>query len=796
MNVARHFLRAPNMRSATLEAATRDKAGGKGAGLLRLPLNWYPATVIISPGLWTDLGGVVEADVFDEFVELEGLLARLAGESPAGQLLLRSSVEFESIDDRGRYLSVQIHPTVEGLYEGINQIWAQAAGLSTESHPVGLLIQPLVEGVLTGHLSNEHRVSRESTRWTLQTTGEPPVGRQVQAASPAGEGPLLATNRAFLDLHLRQVAKRLSDYPNRIHLEWVWDGRRVWIVQADPVPPTLGPPPGDHFDAVRGERVDPAALRVWGLLDDLEALGNRWPKVRAVNEFRASELGGPEFWIVTGDLVESAPEEDLLADLELLCSGHLLIRTDIEGEGLHPNLKRSDALIDAHAALSHLKEVTAASVAVEIEPSRICFIAHRFTRARASAWVAAWPNRADVRVDSIWGLGDGLQYLPHDSAWINTDTGEVRRNVNAKTLYLDTTENGVDWRYETTPTEWIWKASATIDQLRTVATSTRRIADNKGGPVIVLWFIGVLDGYDADCLAWVTMPGLPNVASDLTEFDQQPRMIVRDFPDLESLREVEQASVIRLEPSVERLRDNSFVEQIIELTRTLPLSVEIAGSPLAHAYYQLEQAGVPVLCLDNPQPPTQSFNKLVRDGIVDKVAAQGERVVSYTASEAERRALLKKKLVEEAIEVLEAESEGALIEELADVEEVLAALRDVLGIDQSAVTQLQEQKRARRGGFALGSVLIETGGRDNPVQPELFPSRDLWRPEDEPQFALVDNELTLDLVPPPPERRAPFSVKIGTYEVRGRYESHSVTLELIERPRTPEESQDQPSLFS
>lgn len=792
--VGAYFYRAPNARGSSFPIATREHVGGKGLGLLRLPLRWYPVTLVISPELWTTNRSITIADL-EMVPALEEELAQVAEESPTRALLLRSNAQGESIADRGSYLSIPIEPTIAGLAAGIQEVWEHARA-NVDSQPIGLLIQPLLRTVRQGHLSNEHRVSRESTRWLLEVDGRD-ISWQVQKAEPADDGELTAADPSNLDYRLRTVARRQSDNLSRMHLEWVWDGNRAWIVQADHVRPIVGPAPGDRFaDVIGGDKVPSNELRIWKpLAEEPNHIDLTWPKIRSIEEFRDADLNGPEFWILNGREITSENQDDLIHDFELLCTGHLLIRADIKGSELTPYRKRSDALIDPAVALAYLNLVADTHVADGGDPDDLCFIAHRFTRARAAAWAAAWPNRADVRIDSLWGLADGLGYLPHDTAWVNTDTGDIQRSINGKTKYLDTNNSGTDWHYETTPTEWIWKASVTNDQLRTIATATLRVAALRNEPVVVLWFVGMLDGYDSECLAWVTTKGPDHVPADLANYARQQRYIVETLDDLHAFTPTERPTVLHLQPGEALLRSTDFLDLVIATARENDLTVELAGSPLAHAYYQLSKAGITVLCIDSPEAPTREFNKLVRDGIVPRVESQGEYVVSYQATETEHRQLLKRKLVEEAIEVLEAEGEGAIIEELADVEEVLLALRTALEIDQDAITRIQDAKRGKRGGFGDRSVLIQTGGQQEQSEDELFEAKDLRRSRGARLVEVNDVSLTISLIPPPLDRRAPFTVTVGQYEVRGRYGSHQLTLEIMALPESPPPVQADPDLF-
>jgi predicted house-cleaning noncanonical NTP pyrophosphatase (MazG superfamily) len=88
-----------------------------------------------------------------------------------------------------------------------------------------------------------------------------------------------------------------------------------------------------------------------------------------------------------------------------------------------------------------------------------------------------------------------------------------------------------------------------------------------------------------------------------------------------------------------------------------------------------------------------AYEKLVRDRIPEMLDAKGVPYEKRIADDAEYRVELLKKLVEEAHEFEEA---GAP-EELADVLEVVEALRSLP--EYADVGALKEQKRTERGGF-------------------------------------------------------------------------------------------------
>lgn len=94
-----------------------------------------------------------------------------------------------------------------------------------------------------------------------------------------------------------------------------------------------------------------------------------------------------------------------------------------------------------------------------------------------------------------------------------------------------------------------------------------------------------------------------------------------------------------------------------------------------------------------------TYNKLVRDRIPELLDGKGVPYEQRTASPEEYKTELIKKLVEEAAEFSEAGSP----EELADVLEVIDALK-TLPI-YTSVDELQIKKRTERGGFSKRIIL-------------------------------------------------------------------------------------------
>ncbi|MEG3439835.1 nucleoside triphosphate pyrophosphohydrolase [Pannus brasiliensis CCIBt3594] len=113
----------------------------------------------------------------------------------------------------------------------------------------------------------------------------------------------------------------------------------------------------------------------------------------------------------------------------------------------------------------------------------------------------------------------------------------------------------------------------------------------------------------------------------------------------------------------------------------------------------------------------EEHDKLVRDKIPEIIEKSGCNYGIATFSDEEYRRAIGAKLLEETREVV-ASLDGApdkLIEELADLYEVIDTLLDVTGIDREQIAREQREKRERRGGFQGRIRLLWTEKRERPA---------------------------------------------------------------------------------
>lgn len=100
-----------------------------------------------------------------------------------------------------------------------------------------------------------------------------------------------------------------------------------------------------------------------------------------------------------------------------------------------------------------------------------------------------------------------------------------------------------------------------------------------------------------------------------------------------------------------------------------------------------------------------NHNKLIRDEIPEIIKANGNQCETRVLTDEEFAVELRKKLLEEAGEVLNS-SEEDLPKELADALEVIESLAETQGLTLADIQKIQEEKRNIRGGFEKKLFLL------------------------------------------------------------------------------------------
>lgn len=94
-----------------------------------------------------------------------------------------------------------------------------------------------------------------------------------------------------------------------------------------------------------------------------------------------------------------------------------------------------------------------------------------------------------------------------------------------------------------------------------------------------------------------------------------------------------------------------------------------------------------------------ALNKLVRDNMPSIIETQGGSMHYSTLYQEEYIKSLNAKLIEEANEIIEANNINEIIEEIADITEVITSLMKLHNISNNDVEKVRLSKRKLKGGF-------------------------------------------------------------------------------------------------
>jgi len=100
------------------------------------------------------------------------------------------------------------------------------------------------------------------------------------------------------------------------------------------------------------------------------------------------------------------------------------------------------------------------------------------------------------------------------------------------------------------------------------------------------------------------------------------------------------------------------------------------------------------------------YNKLIRDNIPSIIALEGKSCSIEQLDTDSFHVELRKKLIEEALEVQNAISKTQLVGELADVLEIVETLMKEYGISELELEEKKLDKRLKNGGFEKKLFLV------------------------------------------------------------------------------------------
>ena len=281
----------------------------------------------------------------------------------------------------------------------------------------------------------------------------------------------------------------------RMHFEWVWSGARLYVVQADVVGESSGVVP----TALMPQSVanlDVGALSIFQVADD----GHFETYAKLANAQLYTSLGYrmPKFYVLDdpetmAHILRGEVSPRLENDLSRLTQEPLVIRTD--GCAIPPHqremLPRSDELRGLSDAKTWLAGRFRASIEEGgLQSAGLCLLAHHFVWSVASAWARAEPDGRIVRIESLWGVPEGLYWYSHDTFEVDIETGRVTSRPRYKGTFVGSDASG-SWVPCQTREPYDWRRSIRREQWITeMARKTRAIAAREKYPTVVMWLVG------------------------------------------------------------------------------------------------------------------------------------------------------------------------------------------------------------------------------------------------------------------------------------------------------------------
>ncbi len=632
---------------------------------------------------------------------------------------LRSSAASETIQKRGQLESLlcqqlgkeKVHKYLDSLFSN-----------PTSSGLVGVVVQTAINKESLYHFSNERRFSPTKNQWEISNDNDlDPYITSGGCNSKQGTA-LTETHPLIIRPNEKSGSVRAlmrgigrwanSKYHGRIHFEILRTDAQLFLVQID------------HEIEIDG--VDPKNVKrefTKGNASEVEAFTcykigekSRFRKLANIDDFAVPGYDPPHqlFWCqldLLHDLVKNH-QAKLYREIDKLTGGKLVLREDIDKSRVRAdsfNLARTDT-VTAAQAIHHIQARIKYWLGKGEDLANICIIMHGFIPAQSSAWAMYDRKENRVRIHALWGLPDGLQFLTPDEYEFDIGIASWSERTNFKEFFL---QEQMDGSWKIVPV-LIARARGKVlskSQAVQIANLTIKIGKKLDADVHIMFFCGIPKEMEmGEVLPWFR-------ARETAVYEEKRerrlrKVSIKNISDLDAL-ELPQDIALSLEPEIENYRNNEFIKFVARFAVENDLPVEIQGSPLAHAYYMLKDAGCTVFLAHARKNQRvrnkQKFGKLVRDKIVDKIEQSGEGSLSFKLSKAEKAAAFFGKVVEESIEVINAPSGEEQINELADLYETVIGWIESYGLELNEVTTIAAEKRKKAGGFNSGEVLVGTG---------------------------------------------------------------------------------------
>ncbi len=730
------------------ECISKEVVGGKAFGLSCLPSQWTLPFIVISDIYLTQFRRADQEERLELLGSLSGKVIdalSFINITEDSDIIIRSSGCSEGMEERGK-----LHSTRGNVVNFQNNLEESFKMLiqdcDLDNYKIPIIIQKLVTVFSAkGHLSNERRAYEAKRDWLGEfEDAQRNEGHSFTINIRAWRKQLNVQEyfesalKCNLEAHVKKILYIPANWGTqkklRIHFEWVWDGKNIYLVQADEDCSTKGVNPTKVYQETTGIPPDFVAKRLRLVTEEH---GKKYHKIKNVFVYQKLHLPIAKLYILDDQelirqLASGHVPEDLEDDIKHLVNSSLVIRMDIESDDLSKRqlLPRTQEERSLDGAISWLTEKCADILNKGISEN-VVFIFHNFIPAISSAFAYAVPGKRKVQIEALWGLPEGLYYNAHDKFIVDTKFSNVEKlnlekftvdsTLNYKHFFVSPDKSG-HWTTKILKPAFDWKKSIEKDQwINKIALNSRKIAEHEGCPVSVMWFVNVpKEVWPEQVFPWYHEEYDQNITPRIHEFRYKTPFdqlfviqTVADFRNLkeESQKEKSYIKYIKIQPNEDQLlRNKDTLYEIGKLAKELNAVILLEGGILSHAYYQLLQtdAVVEVLHPFKRSEDKREFNKLVRDKVPHKIKQGGETVnIARLTGEALLKAL-RDKLIEEAFEVLDAVDEDSIVEELADVCEVINAILANLDVRRDDLSDIQQAKKEKAGGFKDGTILLDT----------------------------------------------------------------------------------------
>ena len=206
-----------------------DSIGLKAFGLTSIPSEWVPPFFVITASC---IEKSTDKTIHTWIIQC---LTNI-GIREDQQVMIRSSGTRETMQQRGQFTSMACSTSeiVTKIKTSIDEHSQHSRGA------MHWVVQLYISSRGKGHLSNERRLRKENRDWIteFEPHGDKPgytapisVRRWRDGTVPS-DLTLHCNTELAVTLLLKRVAMWASMFSSRIHFEWVWDGREIYIVQA------------------------------------------------------------------------------------------------------------------------------------------------------------------------------------------------------------------------------------------------------------------------------------------------------------------------------------------------------------------------------------------------------------------------------------------------------------------------------------------------------------------------------------------------------------------------------------